>query len=80
MLMEKIRVWSVSGVILTGEDRSTRSKPRASATSFATNPTRTDPGLNLSLRGEVEPNRHTDGSTPSPTVRLYTKLQQFKYV
>jgi hypothetical protein len=37
---------------LTGENRSTRRKPRPSATLFTTNPTWTYPGSNPGLRGE----------------------------
>jgi len=47
------------------------SKTRAIATSFATNPTRTDRRLNLKLPvKKVESNRLTDGSTTSPTLRF----------
>jgi hypothetical protein len=37
---------------LTEENRSTRGKTCPSATLSTTNPTRTDPGSNLGLRGE----------------------------
>ena len=71
MLMKETRVKSVSGIMLTGEDRSTMSKTHASAISFATNPIRTDRRLNLRLRGKkVTSNRLTNGSTPSQNVRF----------
>jgi hypothetical protein len=43
---------SDGGIILTGENRSTRRKTCPSATLSTTNPTRIDPGANPGLRGE----------------------------
>jgi hypothetical protein len=43
---------SYGGMILTGENRSTRRETCPSATMSSTNPTYTEPGANSGLRGE----------------------------
>jgi len=58
-------IYSVGGMILTGENRSSWRKPFPSANLSTTNPTRTGLGLKPELRGETPAtNRLRHGSSP----------------